>query len=102
MSLTRRTAAELADSLAAGEATSVEITRAHLDRIAEVDEAVHAFLHVDEEGALAQAAAADERRAAGNPASALDGVPIAVKDLMATEGLPTYDMVVAKLLEDGT
>ena len=85
----RRTAAELADALAAGETTSVEITRAHLDRIAEVDGAVHAFLHVDADGALAQAAAADERRAAGAPASALDGVPIAVKDVLATEGLPT-------------
>ncbi len=85
----RRTAAELADALAAGETTSVEITRAHLDRIAEVDGAVHAFLHVDAEGALAQAAAADERRAAGAPASALDGVPIAVKDVLATQGLPT-------------
>jgi aspartyl-tRNA(Asn)/glutamyl-tRNA(Gln) amidotransferase subunit A len=87
--LTRRTAAELADALAAGETTSVELTRAHLDRIAEVDGAVHAFLHVDAEGALAQAAAADERRAAGTPASALDGVPIAVKDVLATQGLPT-------------
>ncbi|GAB3782388.1 Asp-tRNA(Asn)/Glu-tRNA(Gln) amidotransferase subunit GatA [Nocardioides ungokensis] len=87
--LTRRTAAELADALAAGETTSVELTRAHLDRIAEVDGAVHAFLHVDAEGALAQAAAADERRAAGSPASALDGVPIAVKDVLATQGLPT-------------
>jgi aspartyl-tRNA(Asn)/glutamyl-tRNA(Gln) amidotransferase subunit A len=86
---TRRTAAELADALATGEVTSVELTRAHLDRIAEVDGAVHAFLHVDAEGALAQAAASDERRAAGTPASALDGVPIAVKDVLATEGLPT-------------
>ena len=47
---TRRTAAELADALAAGETTSVELTRAHLDRIAEVDGAVHAFLQVDAEG----------------------------------------------------
>ncbi len=86
---TRKTAAELADALAAGETTSVELTRAHLDRIAEVDGAVHAFLHVDADGALAQAAASDERRAAGTPASALDGVPIAVKDVMATQGLPT-------------
>ena len=61
----RSTAAELADALAAGETTSVELTRAHLDRIAAVDGAVHAFLHVDAEGALAQAAASDERRAAG-------------------------------------
>ena len=89
MSLTRRTAAELAAALESGETTSVEVTRAHLERIAEVDGDVHAFLHVDEEGALAQAASADERRAAGNPASALDGVPVAVKDVMATAGLPS-------------
>ena len=79
-----RTAAELADALAAGETTSVELTQAHLDRIADVDGAVHAFLHVDAEGALAQAAASDARRAAGTPASPLDGVPIAVKDVLAT------------------
>ena len=84
-----KTAAELADALASGETTSVELTRAHLDRIEAVDGDVHAFLHVDRDGALAQAAASDERRAAGNPASALDGVPIAVKDVMATRGLPT-------------
>lgn len=87
--LTRMTAAELAEALAAGETTSVAITQAHLDRIAAVDGAVHAFLHVDAEGALAQAAASDARRAAGTPASVLDGVPIAVKDVLATEGLPT-------------
>jgi aspartyl-tRNA(Asn)/glutamyl-tRNA(Gln) amidotransferase subunit A len=90
---TRRTAAELADALAAGETTSVALTRAHLDRIAAVDgtadAGVHAFLHVDADGALEQAAAADERRAAGRPASALDGVPIAVKDVLTTVGLPT-------------
>jgi aspartyl-tRNA(Asn)/glutamyl-tRNA(Gln) amidotransferase subunit A len=86
---TRKTAAELADALAAGEVTSVELTRAHLDRIAEVDDAVNAFLHVDAEGALAQARASDARRAAGEPASPLDGVPIAVKDVLATSGLPT-------------
>jgi len=87
--LTRRTAAELADSLAAGETSSVELTQAHLDRIGAVDEDVHAFLHVDPEGALEQARAADRRRAAGTPASGLDGVPIAVKDVLATRGLPT-------------
>jgi aspartyl-tRNA(Asn)/glutamyl-tRNA(Gln) amidotransferase subunit A len=87
--LTRRTAAELADALAAGETTSVELTQAHLDRIAAVDGDVHAFLHIDGKGALAQAAAADARRAEGKPASLLDGVPIAVKDVMATAGLPT-------------
>ncbi|MFT4287420.1 Asp-tRNA(Asn)/Glu-tRNA(Gln) amidotransferase subunit GatA [Nocardioides sp.] len=86
---TRKTAAELAGALAAGETTSAELTQAHLDRIAAVDPEVHAFLHVDAEGALAQAAASDARRAAGAPAHALDGVPVAVKDVLATTGLPT-------------
>ncbi|WP_299051958.1 Asp-tRNA(Asn)/Glu-tRNA(Gln) amidotransferase subunit GatA [uncultured Nocardioides sp.] len=112
---TRRTAAELADALADGSTTSVELTRAHLDRISAVDGPIHAFLHVDAEGALAQAEASDARRAAGTPASALDGVPIAVKDVLATKGLPTtcgsrilegwvppYDAtVVARLREAG-
>ena len=76
---------------------------------------MHAFLHVDAEGALEQAAASDARRAAGQPLSPLDGVPIAVKDVMATKGLPTtcgsrilegwvppYDAtVVARLREAG-
>ncbi len=85
----RQTAAAMADALAAGSVTSVELTQAHLDRIADVDAAVHAFLHIDAEGALAQAAASDQRRAEGRTASTLDGVPIAVKDVLATEGLPT-------------
>ncbi|WP_121252899.1 Asp-tRNA(Asn)/Glu-tRNA(Gln) amidotransferase subunit GatA [Nocardioides ferulae] len=86
---TRVSAAEIAGALARGETSSVEVTRAHLHNIERHDGAVHAYLHVDAEGALAQAAAADERRANGAPASALDGVPIAVKDVLATSGLPT-------------
>jgi aspartyl-tRNA(Asn)/glutamyl-tRNA(Gln) amidotransferase subunit A len=87
--LIRRTAAELAELLTSGGTTSVEVTEAHLERIAAVDGDIHAFLHVDADGALASARAADERRASGAPASALDGVPIAVKDVLATQGLPT-------------
>jgi aspartyl-tRNA(Asn)/glutamyl-tRNA(Gln) amidotransferase subunit A len=87
--LTRLSAADLAAALVAGDTTSVELTKAHLDRIAAVDPAVHAFLHVDEDGALAQAARADERRAAGESAAELLGVPIAVKDVLTTQGLPT-------------
>ena len=87
--LITRSAADLSDALASGETTSVALVQAFLDRIAAVDTEVHAFLHVDSEGALAQAEASDARRAAGQPVSALDGVPIAVKDVVVTEGLPT-------------
>jgi aspartyl-tRNA(Asn)/glutamyl-tRNA(Gln) amidotransferase subunit A len=50
---------------------------------------VHAFLHVDGEGALAAARDVDDRRAAGEDLHVLAGVPIAVKDVMATKGIPT-------------
>ncbi len=85
----RSSAADLADALQRGDLTSVELTQAHLDRIAAVDGDVHAFLHVDAEGALAAARDVDGRRAAGEPVGALAGVPIAVKDIVATRGLPT-------------
>ncbi len=85
----RSSAAQLAEALAAGEATSVELTEAALATTAEIDGAVHAYLHLDRDGALAQAAAADRRRADGAPLSSLDGVPVAVKDVLATEGMPT-------------
>jgi aspartyl-tRNA(Asn)/glutamyl-tRNA(Gln) amidotransferase subunit A len=85
----RKTAAEYAEALSAGDLSSVELTQAHLDRIADVDGAVHAFLHVDAGGALTQAAESDARRARGEARGPLDGVPIAVKDVLATAGLPT-------------
>ena len=87
--LTRLDAAEVAAALAAADTTSVEVTTALLDRIDAVDDAVHAFLHVDRDGALAQARAADERRAAGGQTPELLGVPVAVKDIVTTRGLPT-------------
>lgn len=87
--LTRLTAAELADRLTAREVTSVEATQAHLDRIAAVEPDVHAYLHVAGDEALATAADVDARRAAGEDLHALAGVPIAVKDVVVTRGLPT-------------
>ncbi|WP_373307247.1 Asp-tRNA(Asn)/Glu-tRNA(Gln) amidotransferase subunit GatA [Demequina activiva] len=86
---TRATAAQMAAALQAGEITSVELTQAHLDRIAAVDTDVHAFLHVDTDGALATAREVDAARAAGESLPPLAGVPIAIKDILVTEGLPT-------------
>ena len=85
----RNSAAEMAAKLNAGEITSVELTQLHLDRIAAVDTDVHAFLFVNNEGALAQAAEVDVKRAAGEKMSPLAGVPLALKDVMTQKGVPT-------------
>ena len=82
-------AAQMADALAAGETTSVELTQAHLDRIAAVDGDVHAFLHVNAEEALEVARSVDADRKAGKELHALAGVPVAVKDVVVTKGQPT-------------
>ncbi len=87
--LTRLTAADLAARLAAGEVSSVEVTQAHLDRIAAVEPSVHAFLHVNADDALTTARDVDARRAAGESLHPLAGVPIAVKDIVVTRGMPT-------------
>ncbi len=87
--LIRKSAGELAELLGSRTASSVEIVQAHLDRIEDVDATIHAFLHVDAEGALATARDIDARRAAGEELPTLAGVPIAVKDVLTTKGLPT-------------
>jgi len=87
--VTRASAAELGRFLAAGETSAVEVTQAHLDRIAAVDDKVHAFLHVDTDGALAAARAVDDARVRGEELGPLAGVPVAVKDVITTRGVPT-------------
>ncbi|MBK5239390.1 MAG: Asp-tRNA(Asn)/Glu-tRNA(Gln) amidotransferase subunit GatA, partial [Actinomycetales bacterium] len=87
--LIRHTAAELATALASGATSSVEVTQAHLDRIAAIDGAVHAFLHVNPEVSLAAAKASDARRKAGSILNALDGVPLAIKDVLVTTDMPS-------------
>ena len=84
-----KSAAEMAAALTAGEITSVELTQAHLDQIAKVDSEVHAFLHVDREGALSQARDVDGKRKSGEKMSPLSGVPLALKDVLTQKGIPT-------------
>ncbi len=87
--LTSRSAADLAQALASGEVTSVEVTTAHLDRIAATDGALHAFLQVSADEALETARDVDTRRASGEELHPLAGVPIAVKDVVVTKDLVT-------------
>jgi aspartyl-tRNA(Asn)/glutamyl-tRNA(Gln) amidotransferase subunit A len=87
--LTQLTAAQIAAAVAAGEVSAVEVTQAHLDRIAAVEPQVHAFLHVAADGAVAAAQAVDRKRAAGEPLGPLAGVPLALKDVMTTTDMPT-------------
>ncbi|WAX57905.1 Asp-tRNA(Asn)/Glu-tRNA(Gln) amidotransferase subunit GatA [Jatrophihabitans cynanchi] len=87
--LIRLTAADTAAKIATGEVSAVEVAQAHLDRIDAVDGALHAFLHVDADGAIAAAKAVDAKRAAGEALSPLAGVPLAMKDVVVTKDLPT-------------
>lgn len=78
----------LAGKLLAKEISAVELTEAFLDRIEAVDGEVKAFLHLDREDALSQAAASDARRHAGEARGPLDGIPVALKDVIAVKGQP--------------
>ena len=85
--LDRMTAAELAGGLRRKNFSSVEITRRSLERLAETERALNAFVHVDEKGALEAAAAADLARRRGEDGPLL-GIPISVKDLIDVAGMP--------------
>ncbi len=87
MELAKLTAAQMGQLMREGKASSAEITEACLAS-AEAQTHLGAFLHIDREGALAAARKADERRAQGDGQPLL-GVPVAVKDNICTQGLPT-------------
>ena len=87
--LIRPTVSELLGQLSGGQRTSVEVCGAYLDAIERRDGAIGAFLRVDREAAMRQAAEIDARRNRGESLGELAGVPVAVKDLLCTRGEPT-------------
>ncbi len=89
MSFYQQTATEQLRSLQSGAISSVELTQACFDRIDSLDGNVGAFLSVEKERALAQAAEVDAQRAAKQPVGRLAGLPIAVKDIFCERGLTT-------------
>lgn len=80
---------QLAQLLKAGEISSQELVQRCLEQISKTDGEINAFITVDEQGALEQAAQSDERRAKGQTLSPWDGIPVAIKDNISTLGLRT-------------
>ena len=109
------TLTEALKKLNTGEISAVELTRAYLERIEKYGADLNCYITTTPERALADAAASDARRNAGN-ALPLDGAPIAIKDLFATRGIrttaasrmlenfvPEYESTVSqKLIDAGT
>jgi aspartyl-tRNA(Asn)/glutamyl-tRNA(Gln) amidotransferase subunit A len=88
MDLHTLTIAKARKLLSQGQISSVELTQAFLDRVDLYEEGIGAFITLDKDGALAQAAWADKQIAAGNQAP-FTGIPIALKDLLCTRGVKT-------------
>jgi aspartyl-tRNA(Asn)/glutamyl-tRNA(Gln) amidotransferase subunit A len=84
------TAQDMGRALAAGEATSVALTRAALDRAHDLRD-LNAFITMLPDSALDAARASDARRAGGKALGPLDGIPLAIKDNIAIAGVPTTD-----------
>ena len=89
MDLLDLTALELGKKIQAGEVTAPEAAAAALRRIREMEPSIHAYVTVDEEGAMAQAETVQREIEAGRLSGPLAGVPVAIKDNICTEGLRT-------------
>jgi aspartyl-tRNA(Asn)/glutamyl-tRNA(Gln) amidotransferase subunit A len=89
MSAAIPTIAEAARLIAAKQLSPVELTKACFDRVHAFDHQLHAFVHLTEERALAEAHAAETAIMAGAPKSPLHGIPIGLKDIVDTKGIPT-------------
>lgn len=85
-----RSAVELRNAIAVGSLSSEDVTSAFLDRIDEVNDEINVLVYrLAREECLELAREADRHRAAGRPLGSLHGLPIAVKDLVDVQGMPT-------------
>jgi aspartyl-tRNA(Asn)/glutamyl-tRNA(Gln) amidotransferase subunit A len=92
-----KTAVQIARDVQSGESSAVDELQVSLASVRARNEELHVFLHIDEEGATAQARRVDELVAKGERVGALAGVPIAIKDNMCQRGIPTT--CASKILE---
>ena len=91
MNLAQLSAVEAAEAIRAGEVKSEELVQACLDRVAQIEDAVQAWTHLDPDYALEQARAADLARSEGKALGPLHGIPVGVKDIFDTKDMPTED-----------
>lgn len=82
---------ELSERYRDGKLSPLEVTRAHIERIERFNPAVNAYTYVDVEGAEVAARESERRWRAGRPASAVDGVPVSIKDLTQVRGMPARE-----------
>ena len=85
------TAAEASSRMTAGELTALDYVDACIERVAEREPDVQAWVHLDPEHVRAQARAADEQRREGRAAGPLNGIPVGLKDIIATADMPTQN-----------
>ena len=87
--ITNLSAQELVSLYQSRELSPVQATKAALEKIAKYNPLVNAFVVIDEENALIEARASEERWLQGKPLGVVDGIPFTAKDLLLTKGLPT-------------